>query len=204
MNKDEYLKYETRKKLVSAFIEKLDVLKISDIDIIASLNHYVETGDESYFKEFCDFHFIKNQQQRQSMIDEAKETEKQVEDAKKRMEIYKKDFSQYLAEYRIWCSKVFESINDIELTGYLKLKDISKWADKFSKEMGNRDRAVYVIADNVLRPIENIMYSTKYNKVVVSLKNDESTVAPEKPLRPLYVNSFLKERDELIRCLDDI
>jgi len=204
MNKDEYLKYETRKKLVSAFIEKLDVLKISDIDIIASLNHYVETGDESYFKEFCDFHFIKNQQQRQSMIDEAKETEKQVEDAKKRMEIYKKDFSQYLAEYRIWCSKVFESINDIELTGYLKLKDISKWADKFSKEMGNRDRAVYVIADNVLRPIENIMYSTKYNKVVVSLKNDESTVAPAKPLRPLYVDSFLKDRDGLIRCLDDI
>ena len=201
MNKDEYLKHQTRANIVKSFIDKINNLEIKDIDVIASLNHYVETGDESYFKEFCDFHFMKTTEERQKIIKESAEKKKEIDLAFAKMEQYKKDYRKYLDDYKDWYLKVFESLHeDFNETGKLKLHAMGKFIEKFKKQNGH-DRQVYVFVDEKLIPAENIIYSAHYNSIVMTLKG-KGIATPDRPFRPVFVSFPNQSGKDFFDCLE--
>ena len=181
MNKDDYLKYQTRSKIVDGFLAKMNPVDVKDIDIVASLNHYVETGDESFFKEFLDFHFIKK-------VEEKKKIKEEYEEALRIMKQSREEYKKYLEEYSKWYEDICDYLERrYANTGTLLLHDIGKFATKFQKQNGY-DRKVWCLVDGELRPIEDICWSDENNKVIIVLKGEKS-ILPEMPVPAPMVKS---------------
>ena len=178
MNKDEYLKYQTRSKIVQSFIEKMDAVNVKDIDVIPSLNHYVETGDESFFKEFMDFHFIKS-------MEERKELKEKYVEAGRIMKQLKEEYERYYEDYDKWYDDVCETLsNKFPDAGMcLYLDEIEKFARKFKEQKGGHKRRVFACIDGKLKPITGILWSEDSNKVVLTFDIKEC-LAPEEPHVP--------------------
>lgn len=186
MNKDEFLKHKTRNDIVQAFLGKLETLSVKDVDIVAALNHFVETGNESYFKEFCDFHFIKTMDEKLQEIDKMNKLKEKIDEAKKVTDKYKKDYEKYLDDYKKWFAELFNSLHkECSETGKLKLFEIAKFAERIRKQNGH-DRLVWVYVDGKLKPVENIFFSANFNSVIMELRGEE-VLAPKKPERPSYL-----------------
>lgn len=177
------MKYQTRSKIVQSFIGKMDAVNVKDIDVIASLNHYVETGDESFFKEFMDFHFIKS-------MEERKELKEKYVEAGRIMKQLKEDYEQYYEDYEKWYDNVCETIsNKFPDAGMcLYLDEIEKFARKFKEQKGGHKRRVFACIDGKLKPITGILWSEDSNKVVLTFDIKEC-LAPEKPHVPPIIRT---------------
>ena len=181
MNKDEYLKYQTRSKIVQSFIGKMDAVNVKDIDVIPSLNHYVETGDESFFKEFMDFHYIKK-------MEERKELKEKCVEAVRIMKQQKEDYERYYEDYEKWYDNVCETISNKFPDAGLKLDDLGKFAKKFKEQKGGQSRRVFACIDGKLKPIAEILWSEDSNKVVLNF-NPKEHLAPKKPFGPPIIKT---------------
>ena len=192
MNKDEYLKYQTRSKIAQSFIAKMDAINLKDMDVIPSLNHYVETGDESFFKEFMDFHFIKS-------IEERKELKEKYVEAARIIKQSKEEYERYYEDYEKWYDNVCETISNKFPDAGLLLGDIEKFARKFKEQKGGKGRRVFACIDGKLKPIEEILWSEDSNKVILTF-NPKEHLAPQKPFGPPRIRTdyFFEEEFKYI------
>lgn len=179
MERDQYLKFQTRKELATAFINKLEKTEMADADLIPALLHWIETGDNNYFEEYKTFHFSKCPEEKERELAEAKEKRDKIQ-AEIQKEIdeyeeYKKSYEKRLDEWRNWLNKIDDEINstvvDFTPKGFRKISNFSiselvkGMADLYFKAYPDRkavnneyfmNRQIYVLCDGKHPPIVSV------------------------------------------------
>jgi vacuolar-type H+-ATPase subunit I/STV1 len=115
---------ERRHKLALAIIDKMEKTDREDFNLIPALNRYVETGDETMFEEFCQFHNIKDLEKKAKYIAEKTESTKDsieyYERSKKGYEEYLGKLKKTIEAYRSNAQERSDEYDDL----------VRKWKDK--------------------------------------------------------------------------
>ena len=178
MNRDDYLKYETRKKIATAFIEKLDNVSLSDVNLLPAINRYIETGNDDYFQEFNDFHFIKTIEQRFARLQNSKELQETIEEVEKRNTEYRNQYDEFCAKYDEWRRGIFKEINkDIDVCENPTIADLRAFIDKMNGLRNISQRKLYIIVDDKLRRVDSLTL-TDDNKAIIEVGSYLAAVCP--------------------------
>ena len=193
MNKDDFAKMKSREELVKAFIGKLENVSIKDVEIIPALWHYASTGDETFFKEFCEYHFTLSPEEKQ----------KRVEDAKKRLDAIKEKLD-YLKEYQKQYTEAYEKLKewrstfadtDIETPSRrgINVRTLKDFLDTEVKELPNWfQKVLYVLDGDDLRRIDHVCI---IDKKVVFMMGRDARLLPKCPDLPHIRFPFDEEDD---------
>lgn len=183
----------SRKEVVMAFIEKLENVSVNDVDIIPALLHYVETGDEDDFKEFCDYHFVLSKDEKAKELVEAIDLIREMEGDIKVMQEYKEQYIDQIKEYMKWRKDFFEQLQALEPSqaNSLSFGAFMDFVNSDVKQLPNwYQKRMYVVIDGKLRRIESVNISSA-NKVIFELAEDGETVfIPPRPQMPKLPHKY--------------
>lgn len=208
MERDQYLKFQTRKELATAFINKLEKTEMADADLIPALLHWIETGDNDYFEEYKQFHFSKFPEEKENQLAEAKEkTEKIQAEIQKEIdeyEEYKKSYEKRLEDWQNWRDKICDEIDsqpsELLLPNYgfatLTPDNIVKiMADLYLKANPDKDvidnaylrrRSIYVESDGKRKRIYGMHLNKSGNFVLDTATQftENPAIEPNAPKKP--------------------
>lgn len=164
MNKDKYATMMARKEIVRDFISKMDSVSVKDVSLIPALMDYVETGNKGMFDEYCDFHFIKDEEKKIC------ELEDKMKCLNNTIEAYKKvkaDYNIATEDFQNWRHDVLSQADTDTKCGnadaikeFLSVIDGMKYLEK---------RKVYVVVDDKMYSITSARL-TENNKIVFDTK----------------------------------
>lgn len=172
MEKDEYAKFKAdqdlimaRAELAKAYLSKLDKAEIADVSILAAITDWMETGDNSFFEEYCTFRFKKTAEEQKKELEALKmeimEEEKHKDELKehlKEMRAYDEEYQEYFDKMEDWRGKMANRIE--EETPNCEDGTISKMMAFLERMFANnknwKNKKLYVKIGNEIKPITNI------------------------------------------------
>ena len=198
MEKDEYAKFKAdqdlimaRAELAKAYLSKLDKAEIADVSILAAITDWMETGDNSFFEEYCTFRFKKTAEEQKKELEALKAEILEAENEKERlkesieaMKDYYEEYREYFDKMSEWRKEVRENINKEIPRGFGTIGHIIDFFEKtFTDSRRWRQKFVYVKVGDKLKLIRSVEVAD--GKVFCTLNDDSGfvlmTEAPEAP-----------------------
>ena len=190
MDKDKYLEWKLREKLL-AMIDASNLIKsVDDLQLIPALEDYVRTGNREMFDEYCKFHSCMEEKEKIIKAEAEKdETVKRQQSVKDFLEKEKEAFKVYIDDYEKWWKCTINTIND-----EYSLKTIKKVLelDIAQKAMeGKKCCYLYVNDGEKLRGVNRIEIKEidgKY-RAVLDLIPSAFAFHTDKPLKVLHAEN---------------
>lgn len=182
MNKDDYAKMKNRQELAKAFIDKLENVNIEDVDIIPALMQYVETGDKTEFKDFCDYHFILSPDEKMAMVENAKIRLDELKEEFERLKEFQKEYTEAYKKLMEWRRTIAETnIEDPSRIG-INAGSLQKFLDSDVKELPNWfQKVLYVLDGDNMKRIDHVCV---IDKKVIFMMSKDTRLLPKFPDLP--------------------
>ena len=202
MQRDQYLQFKAdqevfmaRAELAKAFMSKLEQTKIEDANILAAINDWMETGDNSFFEEYCTFRFKKTADERNKELEDLKAEIEEAQKHKERLEedlaelrSYDEAYREYFDKMEKWRVGMTEKIDEeTPNQSGSPLSSILTFLEKhFEGSKHWKQKLLYVCIDGKLTAIKGVEV-TEGGKILCST-TDEGVIMTEKPEAPYNIS----------------
>lgn len=214
MNRDDYAKMKARQEIIVASINKLEKATVEDVELIPALCEYINTGDYKMFKEFRQFHNMKEKEKKieehniyvESQMERYKASSKNFDLLKKLLISECAKLRKYLEDYNEYINSTEKLLdnNDCIKRNTRSLKSLFDFLNNDAKELVSKNNVLYVYVDGKLRVVRNIeiLNGKDKSRVVLSLSEDDCILQHRSP-RYIFTR-YIYDISDFDRIINDL
>ena len=174
MDKDLYTLMKIREGIVNKFLDKLDSVDVDEIQLLPAMMKFVTDGDETFFKEFCDFHLTKDiQTKRDLLAKKKKEYAALLQDIEHTQQLYQQNRDYYyswMVKFRDNFTETIKSLDELQKIG-TTTGDIMSLIER---EKLSPYKKLYLILDGKIHKISEAYVHKPTGKVVFTVGTHKS------------------------------